>query len=953
MVKRSLDILGSLLALIVMSPLFVLLAIAIKLDSPGPVFYAQSRVGLRGKRFRMYKFRSMVADADRLGPPVTTKEDPRITRIGRILRVLRLDELPQFFNVLKRDMSLVGPRPEVPSVVEQYTPEEREVLSVRPGITGPTQLRWLDETETFPSGTDPYEHYTKDLLRQKLASDLAYVRSRSLPADLGYLIHTPLAIGMAVVSGVFRGVESHKGMRLLADCAAVAAANVGAFLVRFDWTIPGSERPHLFYGLPVACVAYLVSFLVIRPYRSVWRYASVEDFWQVIKAATLGGSLHALALILFGWRPYSRSVFLSTALLAILFMGGARLLARASARSAKAHPARRDQRRVVIVGAGRTGESVAREICSSPSLGYHLVGFIDDDPRKAGETLHNVRVLGTTHQLPELASVHGIQEAIIAISSLPGSEIRRICQACMRAGLAFKTLPSLSGLMRGEGKLRYLRSITIGDLLRREPVRTDEMGIMEFLRGKCVLVTGAGGSIGSELCRQVLRLGVESLIMVERAENALHDISLELKERYPKASLTVALADVKHIPRMAELFRRFRPHLVFHAAAYKHVPILEDHPGEAVLNNVVGTRRLAEVALRFGVETFVFISTDKAVKPTNLMGATKRICEEYIASLNGAPRDSQDRAVTPRFVVVRFGNVLGSSGSVVPLFQKQIENGEPIAITDPEASRFFMTASEAVGLVLQSLILTGPGDIFVLDMGEPVRIADLADDLVLSLGLSPSEVGRKYVGLRPGDKMHEALSDDDEQVLPSGHEKIFAIQRPCRPLAAMEVLVNELEALAIQGDVVALLDRIHEIIPTYQPSFCTPPFTVPEVGEKYRVVVIEDDRHVCEVLTSALSGTYEVAVARTAREGLDRIQSQKPHLILLDIRLPDQSGLDLCRTLRADPEFHHTRIILMTGYGDRETAVIGLRAGADDHLMKPFSIEELLARIEAVLRRRA
>ena len=953
MLKRSIDVIGSLLALVLSLPVFLVIAIAIKLDTPGPIFYSQTRVGLRGRRFRAHKFRSMVVDAERLGPPVTANADPRITRVGRILRLLRLDELPQLVNVLKGEMSLVGPRPEVPSVVEQYTQAQLEILEVKPGITGPTQLSWLDESERYPPGVGPYEHYTKNFLHQKLQSDLVYVRTRSLRSDVWYLMQTPAAIGRAVLSRFDPSSRAQKWIKLVADCVAVAVANLGAFLVRFDWTIPAPEMPYLLYGLPVTCAAYLFSFLTMRTYRSIWRYSSVEDLWQVIKSSVFGGTLHALAVVLLGWRPYSRAVFVSTALLTILLMGGMRLVARLSARGEKARPSARSRRRVVIVGAGKTGESLAREIHGNPALGYDLIGFVDDDPKKVGQTLHNVRVLGTIERLADLARVHHVQEAIIAVSSLAASDMRRISQACVRAGLKFRTLPSLSQLMRGEGKLRYLREVSIGDLLRREPVSIDELGIAEFLRGKRVMVTGAGGSIGSELCRQILRLGVESLIMVERAENALHDISLEMREYYPKVALTAALADVKHVPRMSEIFQRFKPNVVFHAAAYKHVPILEDHPGEAVLNNVVGTKRLAEVALRFGAETFVLISTDKAAKPSNLMGATKRICEEYITALNGAMGQSNELKAGTRFVVVRFGNVLGSSGSVVPLFQRQIENGGPITITDPEVSRFFMTASEAVGLVLQSVTLATGGDVFILDMGEPVRIAELADDLVSSLGLSPSEVARKYVGLRPGDKMHEVLWDDEEEMLPSVHGKIFAIRRRHKPLAEVEALVGQLETLAIQGNVVGLLQKIHDVVPTYCPSFKTPPFTIPEAGEKYRVLVVDDDDRICDVLQATMAGAYEVATVHSAREAFDRLQAETPHLILLDVKLPDQSGLEMCRTLRAHPEYHPIPIILMTGYGDKDTVVTGLRAGADDHLSKPFRVEELLARIEAVLRRRA
>jgi FlaA1/EpsC-like NDP-sugar epimerase/CheY-like chemotaxis protein len=700
-------------------------------------------------------------------------------------------------------------------------------------------------------------------------------------------------------------------------------------------------------------MAYLLSFLALRTNRSIWRFASVEDLWQVIKAPALGGSLATLALFLVGWTGYPRSVLLLTVLLTVLFMGGMRLAVRSTAKRKRAVPANGNGRKVVIVGAGDTGESVAREIRSNPGLGCNLVGFVDDDPNKQGATIHSLPVLGTIEGLPDLALAHAIQEAFIAIPGATGTEMRRISEACAKAGLNFRTLPSLTQLMQGDGKVRYLRELKPANLLRRDTTNFNEVRILDFLRGKRVMVTGAGGFVGGELCRQVLRFGAESLIMVERVENALHDISLEIRGRYPKVRVTTTLADIKHIGRMSEIFHRFRPQVVFHTAAYKHVPMLEDQPGEAVLNNVVATKRLAEVARKFGTEDLVVLSSHKAVNADNLMGATKKICEMYITALNRASRQSeaQTGGEKTRFHVVRFGNVLGSPGSVVPVFQKQIENGHPITITDPEASRLFMTVSEAVGLVLESACTPTEGDVFVLNMGEPVKIGELAEDLALSLGLSPSEVTRKSVGLRPGDKIQEPLWEDGEEVLPTDNERILAIRQRPKSMPEVEAAVGELEALAIKGDVVELLEKIHEIVPTYRPSRKSPQVAVSRAGEKYRVIVVDDDEALGEMLKDALSGTFNVTTVHSAREGFNHIYSEAPHLILLDVKLPDGSGLDMCRRLREDAEHHRIPIIMITGYGDKDSVVMGLRAGADDYVSKPFSLEELQARIDAVLRR--
>jgi FlaA1/EpsC-like NDP-sugar epimerase len=478
----------------------------------------------------------------------------------------------------------------------------------------------------------------------------------------------------------------------------------------------------------------------------------------------------------------------------------------------------RNQRRVVIVGAGSAGQSIAREILRTRPLGYELAGFVDDDPRLKGATLRAVPVLGTTAQLPDLAHKHRLDEAIVAISRLALADLRRIGESCARAGLEFKTMPSVEDLIRGDGSLRYLRKVDLDELLRRDPLALDPRKISAFLRDKRVVVTGAGGSIGSELCRQLTALGADSLLMIDRVENALFEIGAELETRRPGTKLTAALADVKHVSRMTELFDHFRPDIVFHAAAYKHVPLLESHPIEAVLNNVIGTVRLARLAKAYGTGTFTLVSTDKAVKPTNLMGATKRICELYMMAMNARQRALPESELRTLFRVVRFGNVLGSSGSALPLFQRQIESSAPITITHPEVSRYFMTIQEAVALVLESVMLDSTADALVLDMGEPVKITELANDLVTALGLQPTTVAQQVIGLRPGEKLHEILWEDADEIVPSGHPRLLAVRQRVRPLAEIDELVAEIERLALEGRVEQFLARVSKLVPSYVPS---------------------------------------------------------------------------------------------------------------------------------------
>ena len=812
MSQRILDLCGAVLGLLVSLPVLIVVAIAVKLDSPGPVLFTQLRVGRGGRPFRLYKFRSMVVHAD-TGSPITGGVDPRVTRIGHMIRPSRIDELPQLLNVLKGDMSLVGPRPEAPSIVERYTEEQREVLTVRPGITGPTQLVSLDEARRLPAHGEATEYYVTHLLPQKLARDLQYVKTRTFAGDLKILFNTPVRLGHFVLARPRFG-RLLKVTRLLTDTMLVGLATYAAYFARFDGDIPAREAWILVRGLPFEFIAYGFAFLYLGTYRSIWRFAGVEDFWHVAKAVAIGGSLNAAGMHIAGW-PYPRSVLLLTPAFALLALGAARMTWRTAATAFAGSGSIAERRRVVIVGAGRSGASLAREILSSPRLAYDLVGFIDDNRHLQRATLHNLPVLGTTAELESLAKKHRLSEAIIAIPRPTLSELRQIREACARAGLLFKTLPSLGQLVSGEGQVRYLRNVDVGELLQRETRALHSEEIAKFLEGKRVMVTGAGGSIGSELCRQIVRLGAGSLLMVERAENPLFAICGELQALGSPTKLTAALADIKHVLRMSELFRHFQPQVVFHTAAYKHVPMLEAHPTEAVLNNVIGTARLANLASAHSVEDFIFISTDKAVRPNNLMGATKRICELYLMALEAAKDEELATHVAPRFRIVRFGNVLGSAGSALPLFQRQIENGGPITITDPDVSRFFMTIKEAVGLVLESTTLDTHGGIAVLDMGEPVKITALADDLVTALGLPASAVPRQFIGLRPGEKLHEVLWDEVDEVLPSTHPRISVVRPHGRPLKEMDGFVRQLEQQAVDGLVAPLLAKVQEIIPSY------------------------------------------------------------------------------------------------------------------------------------------
>jgi FlaA1/EpsC-like NDP-sugar epimerase len=732
----------------------------------------------------------------------------RRAAIGGSLR-RRLAALTASMNALGGARALVEPRGAAPWTDGGDTRVEQGRSEPMRGAGGPLRDRGGTAAPGNGVATKPAS------ARRDIGRGYLWVTRRDLLQLAG-------RIGRASMAGLHSSATGRRCVKLVLDCMGVGAANLVAFVIRFEGSVPVQARRFVVYGLPIAVAAYGLAFAALRTYRGLWQYASVEDLRQLVAAAVLGAGVHALALKLLGWRSYPASVLLLTAILAVGITASSRLLVRSLARRSRAVSAAGTPRRVVIVGAGSTGESVARERGRAAALGYEFVGFVDDNPRLQGHAIHTLPVLGTTHELPDLVGRHGIQEAVIAIPTLRAGDLRRISERCAQAGLVFKTLPSVTQLVRGEGKLRFLREVHIEELLTHGRASLGETRAGEFLRGKRVLVTGAGGSIGSELCRQVLRLGAESLVLVERAESALYDIALEMRELDRDGVVSTVLADVRHVLRMSEVFERFRSQVVFHAAAYKHVPMLEDHPAEGVLNNVVGTRRLAGVARRFGAETFVFVSTDKAVAAKNLMGATKKMAEMYLTALNGTAADGSQRMARMRSVIVRFGNVLGSAGSVLPLFLRQVENGGPITITDPEISRFFMTIPEAVALLLQSATMVGRGDIFVLDMGEPRKIAELAHDVVAALGLCGADVGRRYVGLRPGEKMHESLWESGEEAVRSEHERIFVVRAEHRSLGEMEALIDELEALAVRGDIPALLWKIREAVPTYSPSVEVP-----------------------------------------------------------------------------------------------------------------------------------
>ena len=592
--------------------------------------------------------------------------------------------------------------------------------------------------------------------------------------------------------------------------ALILFANVCAFLLRFEGRIPQQYQQRMWLGLPFVAVVYWAGLWGFGVHRGLWRYVGLHDLARIFLASVVStAGLYAVFHPALGWFNYPRSVIILTGLLSMGFLSGIRLAVR-WLRSEWLQVVEPTARRVLIVGAGNAGELLVRDLQANPSYNYRPVAFVDDDPVKRKAAIHDIRVLGTIVDIRQAAEESAAQEIIVAIPSATPKLMQKILAASESCHLPIRTLPNVKQLLDGAVSMRRVRPLSLEDLLQREPIQTDLQELHPLLEGKNVLVTGAGGSIGSELCRQIARYRPASLVLFERHENSLYALDLELRETFPQVKTRAVIGDVTSSTQVAEVFRACAPNLIFHAAAHKHVPMMEQNQSEAVRNNVLGTRIAGEGALAAGVEHFVLISTDKAVNPTSVMGATKRVAEFLAQDLNGRGRT--------RFTVVRFGNVLGSSGSVVPLFTEQIRRGGPVTVTHPEIKRFFMTIPEAVQLVLQASVLGKGGDVFVLDMGEQIRVTDLARNMIILSGHVPDQdIKISYTGLRPGEKLFEELFDEAERVEPTAHVKIKrAVGRPAFEPGGLDRHLRDLDVLLQTCDAEVVVRKLQEMVPNYK-----------------------------------------------------------------------------------------------------------------------------------------
>lgn len=569
-----------------------------------------------------------------------------------------------------------------------------------------------------------------------------------------------------------------------------AGAFAFAYLLRFEFSIPDAETEFMLRVLPLVLLVKLITFYVCRVYRILWAYVGIWDLFRILRASVLAsGGLLAVVFFLVRAASMPRSVIVLDGVLTFLGIGGIyallRFLREVDGRTVIAKEVAEP---VIIVGAGDAGEGLLRELQRNRSAGARVIGFLDDAPEKQKQSLRGTPILGRIDQVREIAYRHGVRKAYIAIPSASGMVLKGIVGHLLAAGLAVKILPRITQLSTDDNLVPRLREISIEDLLRRDPIRLDDGAISDFIRGKIVLVTGAAGSIGSELCRQILQYGPRRLVALDCAETPLHDLVLELHSK-DSDSVAPELADVTDSQRVGAVFEAHRPEVVFHAAALKHVPLLEKHPREAIRVNVKGTRIITDAVRRFNSGTFVLISTDKAVNPTSVMGATKRIAEMLTWHLAGAEGRT-------RYMAVRFGNVLGSSGSVLQIFKSQLAVGGPLTVTHPEMRRYFMTIPEAVQLVLQASVLGQGREVFVLDMGPPVKIVDLAEDLIRLSGRIPGvDVKIEFTGIRPGEKLFEEIKLNSETVQPTAHPQIFSLLLS-RAHAGEPAMLEALEKLA-------------------------------------------------------------------------------------------------------------------------------------------------------------
>ncbi len=797
-----------------------------RLSADGSAINTAEYVGKNRKRIQLSRFKvanGRIKDMARSG-----WFRRLVSRCHRLLCDLRVKSWPLLFSVIKGDLSLIGPRPETPEVVAMYDETQLSVLSVRPGIWGPSSSKGdIDYDEGRATHADPGKwkaHYYENILPEKLKDELHYAQNRFLSRDLkvisGILKRT---VSRSIHSQLMREAKD-RNFFLPLDLFLVFCSYLISYHLRFEWSLPDNDYIILFKSLPFILFLRIVTFYSFGLYKNLWKYVGVRDLVTIIRAVSMSSILCVTAIFLFGVSEHSRSIFLIDWLLCIMFIGGARLVIRLFNESVRTEQKLR--KNVLIIGAGDVGEMLLRELNKGGRDTYNVVGFVDDDDSIHGRTIHGIKVMGNCLDIPEIVQLFRIDEALITFNHFSSEQMKTILGYCKQGNVRHRVVPAVSDVLSGTLHLSRVREVEISDLFGRDAVELDLSAINKSLNGKRVLVTGAGGSIGSELCRQIAEYEPACLVLVDKNENYLHEIYCELRASFETMEIHCSLTDITNRTKQERVFQSVKPEIVFHAAAQKHVPLSEENPEEAVINNVVGTKNIAELSDKFGVLAFVMVSTDKAVNPTSVMGTTKRIAELFVQALS---QKSQTK-----FVTVRFGNVLNSNGSVVPIFTKQIERGGPVTVTHPVVERYFMSISEAVQLILQAATMGNDCEIFILNMGKSIRIVDLAVELIKHAGLKPYEdIQIKFTGLRPGEKLFEELIGNNEKLLPTSHADINKLKsKYAISLEQMEKDIAELIQAAYDNQTSKLMRKLADVVPEYRPDISD---TIPEIPSEMMV----------------------------------------------------------------------------------------------------------------------
>ena len=826
-----------------LSPLLLSIAICNLIIQGRPIIYRQERIGKNFKPFIIYKFRTMRNKGSK-NHSFQSGNKEKVTRWGRFLRKTKLDELPQFFNVIKGDMRFIGPRPEVPEFVDK---ESFFFLDkIKPGLSGYSSILFRNESEIWSmiDAKDPYNN----ILKIKVALDKYYVNKKGFFEDLKLVGITILSLFIPKRMGHYliikllkiqdngdlgirdtiddvklkniRKIKSQEPTRrnfrilVLSDIVSILIGFILATFIRNDFYVPPILYSENIYQILVLfLIVKLTVFSMQGMFRGMWRYTSLVDMFNIIKANALS-SLVILALIGYfrGFHDIPRSIFFIDFILTIGFTS----MSRISIRLIYSHlinpkPYRIElYNRVMIIGAGTTGEFICKEILNDSKYRMNPIGFLDDDKSIHGKSIHGVKIKGKISDLSEY--IYDYDEAIICCPNAAREQIYRIIEICKEAGKPYRTLPSVNDVLSGKLSINQLREVSIIDLLGRNEVQIDDESIKKYIKGKRIIITGAGGSIGSELVRQCLKYEPALLVMLDNSEYNLFNIEREILHKETNVLIKPLLSNIRDKEILSKIFSEYEPQVVFHAAAYKHVAMQEAFPWEAIKTNVHGTSNLVQLSIEHNIERFVLVSTDKAVKPINVMGATKRLAELIC---QGA-----DSKFSTRFMAVRFGNVLESSGSVIPIFQEQIKAGGPITITDPEMERYFMSVPEAAQLIIQAGSQGQGGEVFALDMGQPIKILDIANELIRQSGLEPDiDIPISFIGARPGERQYEKLSHDSEIVQKTLHDKILQIRPTLGPKKIKDItekiMAGELNGNEFNND--QLRETLSDLVPDYKP----------------------------------------------------------------------------------------------------------------------------------------